>query len=122
MNGSDLPSAKRPTYILLAMAMVMTTTACEDPALRLSKWTDVKTIGMSAKVSLIDNSDLDQPGYRIVVPKDRDSDFQHAIENAAGKRCLQLVLNGSGCAYKSKAGHYVFIEHKSVDYEIYTSG
>jgi hypothetical protein len=67
--------------------------------------------------------DLDEPGYTIVVPKGREQAFNLAFEKAAGKDCLRLVIDRSGCHYNSKHGHGVFVERTSLlTYSIYTSG
>jgi hypothetical protein len=68
-------------------------TSCSDDAtVRLVKFTDIDTAGTNAHVSFVHRNDLDQPGYTIVVPKDRQQAFERAFENAAGKDCLRLVI------------------------------
>jgi hypothetical protein len=109
--------------VLSVFGSLLMASCSDDATVRLVKFTDIDTAGTNAHVSFVHRNDLDQPGYTIVVPKDRQQAFERAFESAAGKNCLRLVIDQSGCHYNSKAGHDVFVERSSpLTYLIYTSG
>ncbi len=113
----------RAISILYVFGSLLMTSCSEDATVQLLKFTDIDVAGTSAHVTFVLRNDLDQPGYTIVVPKDREQAFDLAFESAAGKDCLRLVIDQSGCHYNSKHGHDVFVERTSpLTYSIYTSG
>ncbi len=110
-------------YALCLFPVLTLTAGCQNANERLAALTDIDTTGTNAEVSYIKRDDLDQPGYKIVVPKNREDEWQRAIEQASGNWCLRFVLDGRGCHYDTKAGHNVFLERTSpLTYVIYTSG
>jgi hypothetical protein len=113
----------RRIKVLCIFGPLSMTSCSKDPTVQLLKFTDIDIAGTSAQVSFDLRKDLDQPGYTIVVPRDRQQAFNRAFESAAGKDCLRFVIDQSGCHYKSKQGHDVFVERTSpLTYSIYTSG
>jgi hypothetical protein len=114
---------KQLIYALCLFPVLTLTAGCKNATERLSAFTDIDTAGTNAEVSYIRRDDLDQWGYKILVPKDRENEWQRAIERTSGNWCLRFVLDGSGCHYNTKAGHNVFLERTSpLTYVIYTSG
>jgi hypothetical protein len=113
----------RGITVLWVFGSLLIMSCSEDATEQLLKFTDLDIAGTSAHVSFVLRKDLDQPGYTIVVPKDRQQAFDLAFERAAGKDCLRLVIDQSGCHYNSKHGHDVFVERTSpLTYSIFTSG
>lgn len=85
---------------------------------RLKRYTDIDVIGTNVVVKAYDHKDLDQAAYDILITKEQQSVFDHALETAGGKECIVY-----GCHYKSKAGHNVFVNKIGLaKYTIYTSG
>jgi hypothetical protein len=112
----------KPALCVLGSLFIMSCSSY-DATEQLLRFTDIAIAGTNAHVSFDLRNDLDEPGYTIVVPKDQERAFDLALEGAAGKDCLRLVIEQSGCHYNSKHGHDVFVERISpVKYSIYTSG
>lgn len=114
--------AKRAISILWVLAMMTSTVGCERPSGQLAKLTDIEIKHRDVDILVTELASLDQPRFKIVVPKDEEPAFQRALDSAAGKSCLQLVSSGSSCHYKAQSGHDIFIEHVDAEYRIYTSG
>ena len=109
--------------VFCVFGSLLITSCSYDATAQLLKFTDIDIGGTSARVSIVLRKDLDEPGYTIVVSKNREQAFDLAFEKAAGKDCLRLVIDRSGCHYNSKHGHDVFVERtSSLTYSIYTSG
>jgi len=111
------------TSTVCLILLVAGISGCEKPNKQLARFTDIVTDGMHADVSIVLRDDLDEPAYIILVPKDREQDFERVFEVAAGEFCLKSLLSGQGCSYTSKAGHTVFVEKNGPGkYSILTSG
>jgi hypothetical protein len=109
------------TLGLLAMATV----ACHHvpDEQELKRFTDIDVADSGIRVTLYTRKDLDEPAYDILVMPVNEPRFQQALKEAAGEWCLRSVNSGSGCSYKSKAGHSVFVSKLGLtNYIIYTSG
>lgn len=110
-------------YKIAAFLVAFSLAGCGSNLNRLRDRTDINLNIPVGAVSLLREKDLDQIGFELNLNEDQDRKFISELERVSGMKCVDYVISNGGCAYRSLAGHDVFVSRYGLfKYQIRTSG
>ncbi|WP_299698101.1 hypothetical protein [Hydrocarboniphaga sp.] len=96
---------------------------CKNSLQDLRERTDINLNIPVTSVVLLHEEELDQFGFELNLTDAENKNFLSELGRVSGEKCVEYVMSNDGCAYRSAAGHDVFVlQHGLFKYRIRTSG